>query len=546
MTFAQPTNVFNLNFYRMFYDIMKFKKDVMIFLSENEEGLSKEFTLGEFLKEHGYSISFLNNYFKPVCAAVWSVPTEEVNNFPAFATLNFLRNHHLLQISGRPQWITVAGRSREYVKRITEPMKDRIHTSCEVVKVTATEDNRVLLTFSNGDERMFDKVVIASHAPDALKMLEESATNAQREFLSAFPYKRNDVWLHQDASFMPKSKPVWSSWNFMGDNFSSLGNRVYVTYWLNRLQGLEENEKGPICVTLNPPREPDPTLVVSKWTTDHPIPTVASANAAKSLAAVQGTNNVWFCGAYLGHGFHEDGFKSGFAAAHHLINTPCFILPNYPQFSMTTMEKGFKSLVLSYLREFIAIGRLEICEDGGSVMVFGDEREPSVCILVHSANFYTKVALRADLGFADAFIDKDISCSSLSDFFNLCIINRDKMRLSNQGQTKVIATSVLGSTIAYFKHTILRNNGNAQKSQTNIHAHYDLGNAMFSQFLDETMTYSCGIFKTPSDTLFHAQMNKLDALATKAELRPGDHVLEIGFGWGSMALRVRCLVPIAV
>eukprot|EP00899_Mesostigma_viride_P018529 jgi/Mesvir1/26678/Mv20460-RA.1 len=512
----------------------------------------EDMTLGEFLKRGRYSYRFCEHYIVPVCASIWSCSPANIKNSSARSILSFLRNHHMLQLFGRPQWLTVKGRSEKYVEKVVRAIL--ANPDCKVLTGTSVEtiipgSNGVRVTTTNGASNTFDACVLATHAPDALHVLGEHASDEQRRVLGAFVYSRSKIYLHRDISLLPASQDAWSAWNFMGGG--SNGGNVCVTYLLNRLQNLTL-AGAPVLVTLNPPKKP--TSVVSSWEASHPVPSRAASRAIAEMKQIQGRGRLFMCGAYAGYGFHEDGVKSGFAAAAALLGQTWEPLSNPPQFVLSSLQSTARSTILSFLRKFIRVGHLSLLETGGSIATFGElldqkSLQGPVCLVrIHRPEFYYKVAMRADLGIADAYTDGDFECADdIINLVKLLILNRDHSR-HTQGATGMgagsggwwsvgvaMATSFVGSATAYMRHLARHNSiTNAQK---NIADHYDLSNDMFKLFLDESMTYSCAIFKTPEDTLYEAQLRKLDALLDKAGVASHHHVLEIGFGWGSLAMR---------
>ncbi|XP_028070847.1 uncharacterized protein LOC114273282 isoform X2 [Camellia sinensis] len=230
-----------------------------------------------------------------VCASIWSCPAEGVMSFSAYSVLSFCRNHYLLQLFGRPQWLTVRWRSHDYVNKVREQLESRdcqIRTGCGVHSVSTIDDG-CLITCEDGSQETYNGCIMATHAPDALKILGKQATYDEMRILGAFQYVYSDVFLHCDKNLMPKNPAAWTAWNFLG----AMDNKVCVTYWLNVLQNLCETGL-PYLVTLNPSHTPEHTLL--KWSTGHPFPSVAASKASFELDHIQGKRGIWFCGAYQG------------------------------------------------------------------------------------------------------------------------------------------------------------------------------------------------------------------------------------------------------
>ena len=339
--YAQKRNLLNPYFANMVRDIVRFKGDVLHFLAGEERKLDAEggevsdelagMTLGDFIARMAYGRYFVDYYLLPVCSSVWSCPTATALQFPAYFILTFLRNHHLLQLANRPQWLTVAGRSQDgYVQKVVAPFKQHIRTHTTVKALRRHADGTVTLTLvegAAGGERKetFDHVVLACHAPQSLALLGEDTTAEERRLLSAFKTQSNEVVLHQDASFLPRRAACHAAWNFLGSSSSSTSSassaapsssNISLTYYLNKLQNLSQTAR-PVLVTLNPLHAVDPKLHISTTHMSHPVPSVQSYRAIRGMAAIQGRGgNVWYGGAWLGFGFHEDGFKAGEAAAY--------------------------------------------------------------------------------------------------------------------------------------------------------------------------------------------------------------------------------------
>ncbi|MEQ8268776.1 MAG: FAD-dependent oxidoreductase [Parvibaculum sp.] len=306
--FADRRNIFSPRMWRMIGDIAKLYRAAPDLISM--AGLDEK-PLGVFLREQGYSASLRDDHLLPMCAAIWSLPIERVEQFPALAFLRFFDNHGLMRLKGRPAWRTVKGGSREYVAKLAAALDGRIRLNRGVTALERDRDGVRLSDDQGGCER-FDHVVIGSHSDEALSMLTD-ADAMERGLLGAMPYQRNVAWLHSDPSFMPNEKRVWSSWNYMG---GGEGTPVCVSYWMNRLQALPTARQ--LFVTLNPSHEPAPEHAIRRIEYDHPVFDAGAFAAQRQLWQIQGRRRTWFCGAYFGSGFHEDGLQAGLAVAERL------------------------------------------------------------------------------------------------------------------------------------------------------------------------------------------------------------------------------------
>jgi len=303
--FAQKKNILSRRFWSMLLDIRRFYAEAPRDLS-----LMDLASLGDYLNAHAYGEAFREDHLYPMAAAIWSIPARRVADYPAQAFTRFCENHGLLKITGRPVWRTVAGGSREYVKKLLAPVADRLLLNAGVRRVRRESDG-VSVEWLGGAQH-FDHVVIAAHADQALAMLADPSGDEKR-ILSCFPYGRNETILHSDDSLMPKLRSVWSSWNYLSSDAEGL---LSVTYWMNRLQGLPEET--PLFVTLNPAVPPREELVHQRFVYEHPIFDLKAIDAQRELWSLQGKRRTWFCGAYFGAGFHEDGLQAGLAVAEQL------------------------------------------------------------------------------------------------------------------------------------------------------------------------------------------------------------------------------------
>ncbi|MDR6771948.1 FAD-dependent oxidoreductase [Azospirillum sp. BE72] len=313
--FAQKRNLLRPRFWRMLADLLRFYREAPGLLAELSEGPAAEtLTLGDVLVRGGYSDAFVRDHLLPMAAAIWSSPAEAMRDHPAAAFIRFCDNHGLLKIKGRPVWRTVEGGSRSYVERILADMPGALRLNCAVEGI-AREEGRVLVRDRRGNLRAHDHVVIATHADQALALLED-AGEEERRLLGAFGYERNLAILHTDAALMPKRRAVWSSWNYLSrqSDGGKDGDAVCVTYWMNRLQGFLPRERD-LFVTLNPSHPPREGSILRSVLYDHPIFGMAALAAQKRLWTLQGQRRTWFAGSYFGAGFHEDGVQAGLVVA---------------------------------------------------------------------------------------------------------------------------------------------------------------------------------------------------------------------------------------
>jgi len=306
---AQPSNLASPRFWSMMNGMRRFYRD-----ATRDAGriLDGQQTLSDYVEAGGFGTAFRDDHLMPMASAIWCTSPSEIMAYPAAAFLRFNQNHGLLQWFDRPVWETVTGGSRRYVEQLTRPFAKRIRTGCAVLSLRRLPTG-VALFDSWGRTEHFDQVVLATHADQALAILADT-DGTERSLLGAFRYSDNLAVLHRDPSFMPRRRAAWSSWNYVGPRGGSAG--AYVTYWMNRLQGIRSER--PLFVTLNPPREPRGDTAMWRQTYAHPIFDARAMAAQRQLWSLQGRRNTWFCGAYFGSGFHEDGLQAGLAVAEQL------------------------------------------------------------------------------------------------------------------------------------------------------------------------------------------------------------------------------------
>ncbi len=316
--FAQRGNLLNRRFLLMLRDLTRFNAlCTRIAESNQEEQLMQP--LGDFLHEHRFCKEFRDWYFLPMMACIWSCPTNQMLQFPVSTMIRFCHNHGLIQISNRPQWWTVKGGARHYVDKIVSRIADkRLNTPVKrIERFSADEGGGVRIFTSKAIER-FDKVVVATHSDQALALLGEP-TALERRTLGAIKYQANRAVLHTDCSVLPAKRLAWAAWNYQRSaSASEQSSQVCLHYLLNMLQPLPWQQ--PVVVSLNPLREIPRNKVVGEYHYAHPVFDLAAIKAQEQVLQLQGQRDTYFCGAWMGYGFHEDGLKAGLDVAQLLLD----------------------------------------------------------------------------------------------------------------------------------------------------------------------------------------------------------------------------------
>lgn len=312
--FAQRKNLFRPQYWRMLVDVIRFNKQALSFI-ESDPTIS----LGNCLEQLNMGEWFKRYYILAMGAAIWSCPVETIMQFPAQTFLRFFKNHGLLSINDRPQWYTVTGGSREYTRRLIAPFEEHILLNNGAKRVVA-KGNQFEVTDEQGGSRLFDHVIFACHADQALKLIEQPSVDEQ-SVLSNFNYQRNHIIVHSDVSFMPQHQQCWSSWVYLSEQQQDDNHGVSLSYWMNNLQSLQTEI--PIIVTLNPAKRPKKQLILDEHYFSHPIFDYGAITSQENIRNIQGKRNLWFCGAYQRYGFHEDGLLSAVNVAKSLgVNIP--------------------------------------------------------------------------------------------------------------------------------------------------------------------------------------------------------------------------------
>lgn len=299
--FRRMQNICRPEYWKMLFDIMKFNKCAPTYLDKGSD-----ITIAQCLDELKMGTWFRNYYLQAMGAAIWSCPLSTIKKIPAKTFVRFFQNHGLLSINDQPQWYTVTGGSREYIKLLTAEFADKIKLSCAVTKVKRMRD-KVNIHVQTGHVEEFDQVVFACHADQAIQMIE-NPNEIESDVIGAFQFQDNKIVVHTDLDFMPSDKTCWASWVYLCDGRDDNSKAVSLSYWINNLQNIVTEK--PIIITLNPTTMPKEDLIYDVHHFDHPVFTKGAIDAQDKIDSLQGMNNCWYAGAYQRYGFHEDGIMS--------------------------------------------------------------------------------------------------------------------------------------------------------------------------------------------------------------------------------------------
>jgi uncharacterized protein len=297
--FAEPRHIVSPAFLRMLADVRRFQREAQELLETEDEGPS----LGDYLEQNRYSREFIDKLIVPQASAVWSADPQQMWSFPARFLMQFFHNHGMLALRDRPRWSVVAGGSRSYVEALIRPFRDRVRAGTAVDAVSRT-GRHVEVRLRGGDVEQFDRVILATHSDQALRLIDQPS-DREHEILGSILYQANDVVLHHDSSLLPRRRQAWASWNY---HLGEATGASRVTYHMNRLQSLDADRE--LCVTLNLTDRIDRATILGRWTYEHPVFTPAGVAAQRRRAEVDGVDRIHYCGAYWGWGFHEDGIVS--------------------------------------------------------------------------------------------------------------------------------------------------------------------------------------------------------------------------------------------
>ncbi|MDA0237864.1 MAG: NAD/FAD-binding protein, partial [Proteobacteria bacterium] len=320
--FAQSKRMFDVKFLNMLRDIMRFNRNAPRDIERNSSAISAGITLGEYLDQNRYNSYFQNRYLLPMAGAIWSCPTSEIRKFPLKFFVLFCENHGLLSTLNRPQWFSVKGGSHTYVDAMSSMAKDHPITfikESRALSITKTPFGLEIVTQERDQTQQricCDDVVLASHADESAQILK-SIPNAIAPELSRIKFQNNTAVIHEDESLMPVTRAAWSSWNYLSNASIDEHPRIAVTYFMNKLQYLPTKKN--LFVTLNPTKQINPLQIFKSIEYAHPVMDQDREIAAKNIQNLQGENNIWVAGAWMGNGFHESGFQSGRWAAQKIM-----------------------------------------------------------------------------------------------------------------------------------------------------------------------------------------------------------------------------------
>lgn len=308
--FAQAANLARPAFWGMLQDIVRFNRAATAACESAAEDAA---TLGDWLERGRYGRAFRDWYLLPMAAAIWSCPTRTMLDYPFATFARFCANHGLLQVADRPPWLTVRGGGRTYLRRLAAGLDD-VRSATPVLGLRRGE-HAVWVRTAAGEQR-YDQVVIATHSDQALRVLGDGARADERALLGAIRYQSNRVLLHTDTALLPRRPRVWSAWNYLAGRGAPDGRPVSVSYLINRLQPLPFAR--PVIVSLNPFHEPAPEHRLREFEYAHPVFDLDAIDAQRALPHLQGRDRTWYCGAWCGYGFHEDGLRAALAVANAL------------------------------------------------------------------------------------------------------------------------------------------------------------------------------------------------------------------------------------
>ncbi|RYG21638.1 MAG: NADP transhydrogenase subunit alpha [Chitinophagaceae bacterium] len=297
--FAQKRNIFNPSFLKMLLQINRFNKESVAILDDPNYA---NYSLGQYAKEFGYGEDMIWKYLIPMSSAVWSTPMNQILDFPAVSLIRFFKNHGFLGLDTQHQWYTLHNGSQAYREKLIAPFRNKIRLNTKVISVERLDNGKVVVVTAKGEQIVFDKVIMASHADQTYKMLSRKTADEER-LLAKFNYQSNQAVLHTDKNQMPKKRLAWSSWNYRVED-----KAASTIYWMNKLQGV--SEKVDYFLSINPSATLDKTKIIKEIAYEHPLFDVEAMQAQEELYKLNEDGPIYYCGSYFKYGFHEDAYKS--------------------------------------------------------------------------------------------------------------------------------------------------------------------------------------------------------------------------------------------
>lgn len=470
-------------------------------------------TYDNFCKKHNISEDVQTNFIIPLISSVWSVGTNKIGNVDMVFLLNFMNNHGLLDFNGE-QWFILKNGSREYKKKIISYCKTKLGSKFKIITNHCVKKIEYVNNNVYVDDKEFVNVIIATPC-DGPKHLIHNKTQLQSQILDGFQTTSQVIYVHKDKSFMPSNKNYWSSWNFI--DVAKSHKIPTLTYWMKSLQHIDDEN---VFVTLNPPYKPDNSIYT--WTTSHP----QFNNSYKDISKIQGISNIYYVGAYQGYFFHEDGVVSALNVVNIITNKSTCPVFNVLQTKPNIGDVIFENIFFYLLRNCIQTGHLIVYYNNNK-HVFGNTSSPPCYITITHPSVFKQIILSSDIGLGEAYMSGYIKTNELTKFLDCICMNYKYI-------DRFLSTDY--NVLNYISH--LANKNTIANSKKNIEYHYDLGNSFYKLWLDETMTYSSGIFvKGNTDDLTRAQLRKYDRIIDTLKITSADSVLEIGCGWGGFMKR---------
>lgn len=523
------------SFYKLIFELYHFYNIANQFVSTGSDDVS----IDDFVNMYKFTVDFKKYYLYPFTSCVWSIGTENVGSFSAKQTFIFMRNHGLLSFLTY-QWYFLTCNCDTYIDKIKKYIGDIIKPNHNLVSISR-DKNSWLLKFDNNSTAYADNIIFACRGEHVYNILQNSSGSVSNETLDIFSKLKNTsntVSVHRDERDMPKNKTYWSSWNYTSDTDDS---NYRCTYWMKELQNTNDDR---LFTTMhNNDYKPNYKELLFEWTTDHPSYDMNTQKCIDYINSVSSkTSGLWFCGAYMGYGFHEDGIVSAKRVVESITDNkeykPFASSCNIRSMLMKYVDGFAIQLLLVLFRSFIRKGNMNIWFPGyDTYTIQNDESEYVNITIQHPTQLCCSLVARSDLGMMEEIISQNIQPNSLNNFMNILTINY------NSNTNKETWLTHIGKLNDLILHK-LRNN-TIQNSKTNISKHYDLSNELFELFLDKTMTYSSAYFNKFdangishidfSQTLCDAQIAKYNRIIDKLQLTGNETILEIGCGWGGFA-----------